>query len=467
MPPPALSNEELTPAPELVLRGDRVALPDGERAASVHVRGGRIVRVAAPDDVPRGVEVVELGRDLLLPGLVDTHVHVNAPGREQWEGFESATRAAAAGGVTTVVDMPLNSVPAVTAVAALERKVATARGRCLVDVGFWGGVVPGNTAELRPLREAGVLGFKCFLSPSGVDEFPHVGEAELREALPAIAGLGVPLLVHAEDPAVLARAADAAAKAGGDPRRYSTWLATRPAEAEVEAVSLLIRLARETGARVHVVHLAAAEAIPLLRRARAEGVRISAEACPHYLHFAAEEIGDGATALKCAPPIRERAVREALWRALGDGETELIASDHSPCPPEMKDPEAGDFLRAWGGISSLQLGLPVVWRGAVARDYSARQVAAWMSAGPARLAGLAHRKGAIAPGRDADLVRLEPDAEWDVRPERLHHRHPVTPYAGERLRGVVRTTWLRGRPVYEHDSFPAPPRGELLLAHVP
>ena len=440
-----------------VFRARRVVLPEGVRPASVHVAGGRIVAVRGFEDTG-GAPVVDAGDAVLMPGLVDTHVHVNEPGRTGWEGFETATRAAAAGGVTTLVDMPLNSIPATTSVAGLREKLAAA-GRCRVDVGFWGGVVPGNEAELRPLHAAGVLGFKCFLAPSGVDEFGHVGEADLRRAMPVLAELGAPLLVHAELPAPLERAA--ASLAGEDPSRYATYLRSRPPEAETEAIGMMIRLCREFGTRVHIVHLAAAEALPMLREARAEGLPITVETCPHYLHFAAEEIRDDALEWKCAPPIRDRGNQALLWNALAAGDLDLVASDHSPCPPAMK---AGDWFAAWGGIASLQLGLPVMWTGARARGMGPERLAAWMSAAPARLAGLA-AKGAIEVGRDADLVVWEPDAEVVVSPGTLHHRHKVTPYAGGVFAGAVRTTYVRGVPVYDRGRFPGEPAGRILLSH--
>jgi allantoinase len=453
----------VTPPPELVLRSRRVVLPDGVRPASVHVYDGRIAAVAGFDDVGPGAALIDVGDDMLLPGLVDTHVHANEPGRTEWEGFASATRAAAAGGVTTLVEMPLNSIPATTSVAGLRAKREAAEGRCSVDVGFWGGVVPGNTAELRPLWEAGVLGFKCFLAPSGVDEFGHVGEKELREAMPVLAELGAPLLAHAELPAPLERAA--ASLAGLDRRDYATYLRSRPPEAETGAIELLLRLCREFGTRLHVVHLATGAALPLLRDAKDEGLPVTVETCPHYLHFAAEEIAPGATEWKCAPPIRGRREREALWAALAAGDIDLVASDHSPCPPEMKRRGAGDWLDAWGGIASLQLGLPVAWTGARARGMGPERLAEWMSAAPARLAGLEARKGAIAPGRDADLVVWDPDGETRVEPGSLHHRHPLTPYAGGVFAGAVRATYVRGTCVYDRGRFLPEPAGRILLRH--
>lgn len=455
----------MNPAPDLLLRGRRVVTPEGMHPAAVHVSGGRIVSVGGFDAAAGDVRVVEVGDAVLMPGLVDTHVHVNEPGRAEWEGFATATRAAAAGGVTTLVEMPLNSVPATTATAALHAKREAADGRCSVDVGFWGGAVPGNAAELRPLWRAGVLGFKCFLAPSGVDEFPHVGEAELRTAMPLLTEVGAPLLVHAELPATLEQGATAVA--GMDRHRYATYLASRPPAAEVDAIALLVRLCREFGTRVHVVHLATSQALPLLRRARADELPITVESCPHYLHFCAEEIPDGATEFKCAPPIRGQADRDGLWRALADGEIDLVASDHSPCPPAMKAQGAGDWFAAWGGIASLQLGLPVTWTGARARGVGPERLAEWMSAAPARLAGLERRKGAIAPGRDADLVVWDPDAEFTVAPQMLHHRHGLTPYDGGILAGVVLETYLRGIRVYDRGRFPVERAGRLLLRDSP
>ena len=428
----------------LVVRGERVMLPGGERAASIHVQDGRIVAIGDHGDRVAGVPVLDAGTLVVLPGLVDSHVHINDPGRADWEGFESATRSAAAGGITTVIEMPLNSIPATTNVEGLRAKRRAAEGRCLVDVGFWGGVVPGNATELEPLARAGVRGFKCFLTPSGVDEFENVTERDLREAMPVLARLGLPLLVHAELPAVL-REPDP----GADPRRYSTWLDTRPGASEEAAIDLMIRLAEEFGTHVHIVHLACADALAMLAAARARGVNVTVETCPHYLTFCAEEIADGATALKCAPPIRERTHREQLWKALESGAIDLVATDHSPAPPALKHIDDGDFLRAWGGIASLQISLPVVWTGAQPRNISLDRLAEWLAAAPARLAGLSQSKGAIAPGLDADLVFFDPDQPTIVDAKALYHRHPVTPYDGARLRGHVVTTILRGQVVFD------------------
>jgi allantoinase len=445
---------------ELVVRGRQVLTQEGERPAAIHIRGEIITAISDFDDIPSGWRVHDAGNSLVMPGLVDTHVHINEPGRTQWEGFSSATRSAAAGGVTTLIEMPLNSIPATTSVAGYRDKLSAAAGKIWVDTGFWGGVVPGNRYELRGLWDAGVFGFKCFLVPSGVEEFKHIAEPDLREALPELAALGAPLLAHAELPGPI----DAAMGnlQGRSSRSYATWLASRPREAENEGIALLLRLADEFGARVHIVHLASSEAIPQLKRAKTQGTRVSIETCPHYLTFAAEEIGDGATEFKCAPPIREHENREKLWAALADGAIELIASDHSPCPPAMKLREEGDFLRAWGGIASLQLGLPVVWTAARSRGYALTDVARWMSGAPARLAGLAHRKGRIARGCDADLVIWNPDAGFRVDATRLHHRHKITPYDGRTLFGVVETTFLRGEKIFDQGNFAGEPTGRVL-----
>jgi allantoinase len=440
-----------------------VALPDRIAPASIHIEGEHIAAVAAFGDVPPGASVVDAGDHVVMPGLVDTHVHLNEPGRTEWEGFETGTRAAAAGGVTTIVEMPLNSIPATTTVRALAAKREAASGRCAVDVGFWGGLVPGNEADLEPLWSEGVFGFKAFLVPSGVPEFGHVGRGELERAMPILARAGAPLLAHAEVPGPIDRAISALPAAGAPEwRAYSTYLASRPDAAERDAIALLLQLARAHGTRVHIVHLSSAEAVAMLRRARTGGVQVTVETCPHYLCFDAEQIPDGATAYKCAPPIRSRTNRERLWQALDEGVIDLVVTDHSPSPPAMKQIESGDVLRAWGGIASLQLGLAAVWTAARERGIAPDAVARWMCRAPARLAGL-ERKSAIEAGRDADLVIWDPDAEFEVVPAALYHRHPITPYAGRRLRGAVIETWLRGARVYTRaGGIAGPPRGRLL-----
>ncbi|MEW9548730.1 allantoinase AllB [Nonomuraea sp. NPDC050783] len=429
---------------DLVVRSRRTVTPEGERPAAVAVRGERIEALHPYDAPLDAAEDVDLRELALLPGLVDTHVHVNEPGREHWEGFASATRAAAAGGVTTVVDMPLNSLPPTVSVTALEAKLAAARGRCHVDVAFWGGAVPGNLKELAPLHERGVRGFKCFMSPSGVEEFPPLAGGELRRALEEVAGLGALMVVHAEDPALLREPAGPT---------YPEFLASRPDAAEHSAVRRIVELAERTGARVHVLHVSSAGCLDVLADARARGLPVTAETCPHYLTLAAEQVPEGDTAFKCCPPIRSRANRDLLWEGLAAGVLSCVVSDHSPSTADLKTP---DFAAAWGGISSLQLGLPAVWTEAARRGHRLADVARWMAAAPAELAGLTG-KGAIAPGNDADLVAFDPAADHPVDAARLHHKNPVTPYHGSVLKGAVLTTWLRGRPV---DGLP---HGRLLL----
>ena len=449
----------------LIVRARRAALPDGIAPAALFVDAGRIAVVAAVDapagahGFAAGTPELDAGDSVLLPGLVDVHVHANEPGRTDWEGLDTATRAAAAGGVTTIVDMPLNSLPPTTSVDALEIKRAAALGRVWTDVAFWGGAIPGNDGDFAPLAAAGVCGVKAFLADSGVPEFPPLDESGLERALAECAWLGLTLIAHAELPGPLGAAPP------GD-RRYASWLASRPAAAEVEAIALLIRLATrlaEQGPapRIHVVHLAAADALPLVAKARAAGLPFSAETCPHYLALVAEEIADGATLCKCAPPIRGRENRERLWGGLADGTLSLVASDHSPSPPAGKALEDGDFAKAWGGISSLGLGLSVVWTEAAARGFDLADVARWMAAGPAQLAGLDGAKGALAAGRDADFVLFDADATWTVAPGRLRTRHRITPYAGRTVRGEVRATYLRGEPI-DIAAFGGGPRGRLL-----
>jgi allantoinase len=426
---------------DLVIRGDRVATPEGVRAASIHISQGRILRLGGFDEDPGSSPVIEARDSLVMAGLVDSHVHVNEPGRADWEGFETATRSAAAGGITTLLDMPLNSIPATTSVAALELKRVAAEGKTVVSVEFIGGVVPGNIAELEPLRDAGVRAFKCFLTPSGVDEFQNVTEGDLREAFPVLAKLGLPLMVHAEDPAEIRDAPS------GGSRIYSEYLASRPVAAERAAIAMLIRLMEECPTRVHIVHLSSASSLELVRAARSKGLPLTVETCPHYLSFAAEEIPDGACQYKCAPPIRSSAERDALWDALIAGDIDLVASDHSPCPPGMKDTD-GDFFAAWGGIASLQLSLSAVWTGARARGIAPERIAEWMSEGPARLAGLSDRKGKLVAGYDADVVIWNPDASFTVDTAKLLHRHKLTPYAGRELFGEVLATYVGGRRVF-------------------
>ncbi|MFB9582445.1 allantoinase AllB [Streptomyces goshikiensis] len=439
-------------AVELVLRSTSVITPGGTRAASVAVAAGKITAVLAHDaEVPAGARLEDFGDDVLLPGLVDTHVHVNDPGRTEWEGFWTATRAAAAGGITTILDMPLNSLPPTTTVDHLRIKQDVARTKAHVDVGFWGGALPDNVKDLRPLHDAGVYGFKCFLSPSGVEEFPQLDQERLATSLAEITGFGGLLIVHAEDPHHL----ESAPQNPGP--KYADFLASRPRDAENTAIQNLIDQARRMNARVHVLHLSSSDALPLIAAAKAEGVRITVESCPHFLTLTAEEVPDGATEFKCCPPIREAANQDLLWDALADGTIDCVVSDHSPSTADLK---TGDFATAWGGISSLQLGLPAIWTEARRRGRTLEDVVRWMSAAPAALAGL-DAKGAIEAGRDADFAVLAPDETFTVDPAELHHRNQVTAYAGKTLYGVVKSTWLRGTRIADHGT-PTEPTGRLL-----
>ena len=440
----------------------RVITPDGIRPATILVEGERILAVVSPDQVPDRHKLHDFGEATILPGLVDSHVHINDPGRTEWEGFETATRAAAAGGYTLLVDMPLNCLPATTTVAALQAKRAAANGRCRVDWRAWGGVVHDtqsnvNQSDIEALAAEGVPGFKCFLINPGIDSFTLVSAQQLRSALPNIARTGLPLLVHAELPDPIDRAAEALAEA--DWNRYSTYLQSRPDEAELAAIRLMLSLCREYGFRLHIVHLSTSQALRELRAARSEGLPVSVETCPHYLHLSAETIANGATLNKCAPPIRSRENRERLWQGLGDGTIDLVVTDHSPCPPGMKGLAEGSFRTAWGGIASLSVALPVMWTEASRRGFTLLDLSRWMAAAPARLAGCNQRKGQIAAGYDADFVVFDPDSEFTVTEDRLHYRHPVSPYLGETLRGVVKATYLRGDCVFAEGRFPGEPGG--------
>jgi allantoinase len=432
---------------DLVVRAPRAIVDGAERAACVGVVDGRIATLAAYDDPPVAARTVTLADDeVLLPGLVDTHVHVNEPGRTDWEGFDSATRAAAAGGVTTIVDMPLNSIPPTVTVDALRAKQDAARGRVHVDVGFWGGAVPDHLADLPALHEAGVFGFKCFLLDSGVAEFPHVSADELRTAMTATADLGTLLLVHAEDGRLIDDG-----PAGGP--TYDGFLASRPPASEDSAIRLVIDTARRTRGRAHIVHLSSAGALPDLHAARSDGVDVSVETCPHYLTLAAEDVPDEATEFKCCPPIRDLSNQDLLWAGLAAGDIDFVVTDHSPSTAELKVP---DFGRAWGGIASLQLGLAAVWTAARTRGVALADVVGWMSTGPADRVGLPS-KGRIAVGADADLAVLAPEESFVVDVGRLHHKNQVSAYAGRTLHGVVRRTFLAGREVDDE------PRGRLLV----
>jgi allantoinase len=432
----------------LLIRSRRMVVDGGVREAAAFVRDRRVEFVGDYDLRVDADRVVDLGDLPLLPGLVDSHVHVNEPGRTEWEGFATATRAALAGGVTTICDMPLNSSPVTTTVEALRLKTRAAAGQCAVDVAFWGGAVPGNASEIGPLLDAGVIGFKCFLIDSGIADFPPLSREELRADMALLAGSGAAMIVHAEDPTQVTEPAGAS---------YDEFVASRPPVAERRAIETVISAAAFSGARAHIVHLAAGECAALISSAKAAGIKLSAETCPHYLFFAAEEVPPGHTEYKCCPPVRYAVNREALWRALGDGAIDGIVSDHSPCTPSLKGLPNGDFRTAWGGISSLQLGLPAVWSVARRRGFTLADIARWMAVFPADLAGLP-AKGQIAAGFDADFVAFDPDASWQVHGAELLHKHPVTPYDGRTLTGRVERVWLGGAEV----TTDGPPRGRLL-----
>jgi len=439
----------------VVLLAERVVIGADVVPAAVHVRNGAIEAITAPSQpLPDGAEVIRLADDeVLMPGCVDTHVHVNEPGRTEWEGFATATRAAAAGGVTTILDMPLNSVPVTTSVAALEVKRAAATGQCAVDVGFWGGAVPDSLGRLRELADAGVFGFKCFLLDSGIPEFPPLSSAQLRQAMSEIAEFDGILIVHAEDPGVIAQSARVAHG------HYMDFLAGRPDAAETAAIDTVIAAARETGCRAHIVHLSSAAALPAVAAARASGVRLTVETCPHYLTLAAEDIADGHTEVKACPPVRGRDNAERLWQALADGVIDMIVSDHSPSTPELKFAGDGDFDAAWGGIASLELGLSLIWTEARRRGHSLARVASWMASTPARVVGMPG-KGTVAVGNSADLVVFAPDELRLIDNPALHQRHPISPYHGRAVRGAVRQTFLRGQRI----DLAQPARGVLISA---
>lgn len=456
-----------------IIRSSRIVADNRIAPGSILIRGEKIERIQlAPEDehappapIPGNYPELDVGNLIVMPGLVDTHVHVNEPGRTEWEGFATAGRAAAAGGITTIVVMPLNCTPAATNVAALMGEAEAAAGKCLIDYGLWGGLVSGNADQLESMWNAGALGFKCFMTESGVDDFHAVTDTDMSRAAPILAPLRAPLLVHAEDPGALQRALEVSELAS-HPTSYAAYLRSRADVAEMIAVRSLWMLAGEHPVwHIHVVHVTCSAASAFIHAARNDDRTMSGETCPHYLTFCAEEIPDGATRFKCAPPIRGRATREALWQALRDGTLTMVVSDHSPCPPEMKLLDTGDFSRAWGGISSLQLGLPVTWTGASKRNFFLTDIASWMCENPAKLAGINHLKGRLAPGLDADLVIFDPDETWTVRAEALHHRHKLTPYDGMPLRGVVKRTILRGHTIYDAslpDPFPLDPIGQWI-----
>jgi allantoinase len=438
----------------------RVVTPRGITAGAVLVEDGRILDVVPPEQLLAQIPMKDFGGAAILPGLVDSHVHINEPGRTEWEGFRTATRAAAAGGYTLLVDMPLNCLPATTTVAALEAKRKAASGQCRVDWMAWGGVVSDNHGHIEALAAARVPGFKCFLIHPGIDGFTMVTERELRAALPHVARTGLPLLVHAELPGPVDAATHRLAEA--DWSKYATYLQSRPDEAELSAIHLMISLCREYQFRLHIVHLATSQALDMLRAAKTEGLPVSVETCPHYLRLSSDKIPDGQTLFKCAPPIRSRENCEKLWQGLQEGVIDFVATDHSPCPPEMKRLGERNFRTAWGGISSLSLALPVMWSEAHGRGFALSDIAQWMAEGPARLAGCETHKGRIAKGFDADFVVFDPEAEFLAKAEQLHYRHRLSPYLGEKLRGAIKATYLRGNCIFADGEFPGQPSGREL-----
>lgn len=439
------------------LYSPRIVTSEGMREAVVVIREGRIADIISPELAHPDCQVVDLSDCVLMPGLIDSHVHVNEPGRTEWEGFETATKAAAAGGITTIADMPLNCDPVTTSLKALQAKLPETTDKLWVDCAFYGGVVPGNAGELEAMIDAGVVGFKCFLTHSGIDEFPNVTEKDLAEAMPILARHKMPLLVHAE------LECGEEPPAWTDARSYQSFLASRPRHWENEAVELMIRLCRQFVCPVHIVHLSSSDALPSISIAKKDGLPFSVESCPHYLTFFSEEIPDGDTRYKCAPPIREDENRQKLWRGLRAGLIDFVVSDHSPCTPHLKHAEAGDLQKAWGGISSLQFGLPVIWTQAKKQGVSLAQVSEWMSENPAKFLGLSDRKGKIAIGYDADIVAFNPDKEFVINRDIIQHKHKVTPYEGRALKGVVERTFVRGRTVYEGGKLTITPTGEQLL----
>jgi allantoinase len=439
----------------LALRSQRVVTPEGERAATILIENG-CISALLPYEAEVDTNIVDVGHSVILPGVIDPHVHINEPGRTDWEGFDTATRAALAGGLTSLVDMPLNSAPVTTSVANLELKKAATQGQLHTNVGFWGGVVPGNAAEIEPLIAAGVLGFKAFLTHSGIDDFPNATEKDLRQVMPILARHKLPLLVHCE----LSKEDDVWKQ--NDHRSYPNYLASRPKKWEDDAVAMMIRLCEEFDCPVHIVHLSSANSIAPIAAAKAKGLPLTVETGQHYLYFNAEDIADGQTQFKCAPPIREKANNDQLWAALQAGIIDFVATDHSPAPPDLKQLESGDFTTAWGGIASLQLALPVLWTAARRRGASLNDIARWLSENPAKLAGQAQKKGKIAPGFDADLIVFDAEKTFVVSEEMIQHKHKVSPYICQELAGVIELTFLKGEEVFQRPTFTQLNHGEIL-----
>lgn len=445
----------MRPIPDFAIASQKVLTLEGEKPAAILIKGEKILDVVSIENIPENCPNQDMGNNVIMPGLVDAHVHINEPGRTDWEGFETATKAAAAGGITTIVDMPLNCIPVTTTVDALNQKIIATKDQLWIDCGFYGGLIPDNIQDLESLADAGVLGFKAFLSPSGIDEFPNISEKHLREALHILAKKGIPVLVHAE--------LENEATSSEENKTYKYFQESRPKSWENNAIKLLIQLCREFNVHIHIVHLSSADILPEIAQTRKDGFPLTVETCPHYLHFSSERISDGDTRFKCAPPIWNGENRENLWAGLEEGIINFITSDHSPCTPELKNLEAGNFEKAWGGISSIQFALPVIWTECKQRGYSLEQLINWMSKQPAKFIGKDQQKGQISPGFDADLVCWNPDKKYIIKKEAIHHKNKLTPYEGESLYGVVNATFLRGQKVYENGQFLGNPKGKIIL----
>ncbi|MDC0479949.1 allantoinase AllB [Candidatus Marinimicrobia bacterium] len=445
----------MRPIPDFAIASQKVLTLEGEKPAAILIKGEKILDVVSIENIPENCPTEDMRNNVIMPGLVDAHVHINEPGRTDWEGFETATKSAAAGGITTLVDMPLNCIPVTTTVDALNQKIIATIDQLWIDCGFYGGLIPDNIQDLESLADAGVLGFKAFLSPSGIDEFPNISEKHLREALPILAKKGIPVLVHAE--------LENEATSSEENKTYKYFQESRPKSWENNAIKLLIQLCREFNVHIHIVHLSSADILPEIAQTRKDGFPLTVETCPHYLHFSSERISDGDTRFKCAPPIWNGENRENLWAGLEEGIINFITSDHSPCTPELKNLEAGNFEKAWGGISSIQFALPVIWTECKQRGYSLEQLINWMSKQPAKFVGMDDLKGQISPGFDADLVCWNPDKKYIIKKEAIHHKNKLTPYEGESLYGVVNATFLRGQKVYENGQFLGNPKGKIVL----
>lgn len=447
---------------DLAISGKNICTPDGITAGVVLVKDGAIADVVTRLPADASNTVIDIGEKILMPGIIDPHVHLNEPGRTAWEGFATGTRSAAAGGITTLVEMPLNASPVTTTAAAFDKKAAAAEGQLQVNCGFWGGLIPGNEADIEMLIDKGVLGFKAFLTHSGIDEFPNVTAHDLHKAMPVIARHNLPLLVHCELTTSNKQLPTGNEKTANDERSYQHYLSSRPAAWEDEAIALMIQLCEQYQCRVHIVHLSSANSIEQIKAAKQKELPLTVETAQHYLYFNAEEIPDAQTAFKCAPPIREKENNEHLWRALQEGIIDFVATDHSPAPPDMKEIESGNLMKAWGGIASLQLALPVLWTAARKRNIPVTAMAKWLCEKPAILPGLHTTKGKIAKGFDADLVVWDPDKQFCVTEELLHHKHKMTPYLNQALYGVVTHTWLGGQLIFEQGTFPALNKGKII-----